>query len=145
MRSYQRVSSYLRCQIGPNDPLLTATNWTQNLTQYSMPLARLFGAGRTDGRLNRGSTIVLRKDLVAIGHTCNEPAVTIALRAAFSEISRIRRREDRSYSGLEDGQTLYDCRWESSYFKRIMYLKFALNGEIVELFSLHEHREEDAQ
>ena len=84
----------------------------------------------------------LRTDLDAIGHTCNEPAATAALRVALSEIPKIRRREDRSYSGLEEGQVLYDCRWKSNYFKRTMYLKFAWNGEMVELFTLHEHKAE---
>ena len=83
----------------------------------------------------------LRADLEAIDHTCNDYSVTVALRTAFSEITRLRRRVDASYSGLEDGQTLYDCRWKSGYFKRTMYLKFAINSEFVELFRLHEHRE----
>ena len=86
----------------------------------------------------------LRADLEAICIHCDECSVTVALRAALSEITKLRQRQDASYSGLEAGQTLYDCRWKSTYFKRTMYLKFAMNGELVELFTLHEHKEIDS-
>jgi hypothetical protein len=83
----------------------------------------------------------LRADLSAIGLCCNDCIVTLALRAAFAEITRLRRRADPSYSGLEAGQTLFQCRWKSDHFKREMYIKFAMNEGIVELLRLHEHRE----
>src|SRR5262249_6236736 len=83
----------------------------------------------------------LRRDLETIGHACNQRSLTVALRTALAEIQAVRRRADPSYSGLEDGQTLYDVCWVSDYFKRTMYLKFAMNEGILELLSLHEHRE----
>ena len=141
MRLYQRVSSYLRCQIGQNGQLLLATTRTRDLMQHSTPPARQFGAVLTVGRLNRDSTTVSVRTLTPSAIPVTSPLSLLLYRVALSEIPKIRRREDRSYSGLEDGQVLYDCRWKSNYFKRTMYLKFAWNGEMVELFTLHEHRQ----
>src|SRR5438046_2777044 len=55
----------------------------------------------------------LRRDLEAIGHPCDDPAVTRALRACLAEITPaiLQRRADKSYSGLADDQTLYQSRW----------------------------------
>jgi len=85
----------------------------------------------------------LRKECEELGIPGNSQSITIALRQAFSEIteSDLRRRHDTSYSGSEPGQTLYDCRWQSESRARIMYVKFAINGERVEVFTFHEHRE----
>jgi hypothetical protein len=83
----------------------------------------------------------LRADFEAIGFQCNEVSITVALRSALSEIKVLRRRTDTSYAGLADGQTLYDCRWASDYFKRTMYIKFAMNDELLELLTFHQHSE----
>jgi hypothetical protein len=86
----------------------------------------------------------LRESLESIGHPCNDCHITIALRAVLSEIPKLRRRTDTSYAGLSPDQTLYECRWKSNFFKRMMYLKFAMNGELFELFRLHENVERNA-
>ena len=83
----------------------------------------------------------LRANCEAVGLPGNDLSITIALRHAFSEITStdLRRRPDPSYSGLADGQTLYDCRWRSQSRSREMYIKFAVRDEGVEIFSFHEH------
>ena len=83
----------------------------------------------------------LHRDCAALGISPTEPSLTIAIRTAFGEITRLRRRTDESYAGLALGQTLYEARWLSSHFGRMMYIKFALCGETVELLTFHEHVE----
>ncbi len=87
----------------------------------------------------------LRADCETLGVKGDYFSILIALRRAFSELTsdKLCRREDVSYAGLCAGQTLYQGRWESTFFSRTMYVKFALTEEGLELFTFHEHREED--
>lgn len=85
----------------------------------------------------------LRADCEALGVAGNDLAITVALRQAFQEIplEKLRRRRDTSYSGLCFDQVLYDSRWQSKRFGRTMYVKFAVNGERIEVFTFHENTE----
>lgn len=86
----------------------------------------------------------LRADCEPLGLK-SEFAITIGLRRAFEEITAddLRRRRDKSYAGLQPDQTLYQARWESSHFSRMMYVKFALTEDGIELFTFHENSEQD--
>lgn len=81
----------------------------------------------------------LRADCEALG-VFGEVGITVALRRAIGEITiqYMRQREDESYAGLAEGQTLYECVWDSAHFTRRMYFKFAMNEECVEVFTFHE-------
>ena len=81
----------------------------------------------------------LRADCEALG-VSGEVEITVALRSAISEITiqDMRQREDTSYAGFDEGQTLYVCVWDSAHFKRRMYWKFAMNEELMEVFTFHE-------
>ena len=70
----------------------------------------------------------------------NEPAITVALRRCFWEITieDIHAREDPGYGALCEGHDLYEARWFSVSIKRAMYLKFSLfDGRLV-IVSFHE-------
>ena len=81
----------------------------------------------------------LRVDCEALG-VFGEVEITVALRRAIGEIpiQNMRQREDASYAGFAEGQTLYECVWNSAHFKRRMYWKFAMNEELMEVFTFHE-------
>lgn len=101
--------------------------------------------------LNRGDGIDidavhydrLRAYFATLGiHT--ETGIFAAIRAGFREVvaTEIKQRVDGSYSGLQDGQTLFQCRWRSASFNKVMYAKFALlDGDRIELFTFHESTE----
>ena len=81
----------------------------------------------------------LRANCEALG-VSGEVEITVALRSAISEITiqDMRQRQDTSYAGFGEGQTLYVCVWDSAHFKRRMYWKFAMNEELMEVFTFHE-------
>ena len=80
----------------------------------------------------------LRVDCEALG-VFGEVEITVALRRAIGEIpiQNMRQREDASYAGFAEGQTLYECVWNSAHFKRRMYWKFAMTEEYMEVFTFH--------
>jgi hypothetical protein len=71
-----------------------------------------------------------------------EPAITVRLRKSFEEITvkDLRARIDKSYSGLQAGQTLYEANWTSVVSDhRAMYIKFCLADEgKIEICTFHE-------
>lgn len=98
-------------------------------------LARGDGWVCEDSHYNR-----LRCDCEHLGIGGSSYDINLALRDAINEI-RVRdmkRKADESYGGLESGQTLYVCVWDSRRFKRRMYFKFAMNELDVEVFTFHE-------
>ena len=81
----------------------------------------------------------LRANCEALG-VSGEVEITVALRSAISEITiqDMQQREDTSYAGFGECQKLYVCVWDSAHFKRRMYWKFAMNEELMEVFTFHE-------
>ncbi len=81
----------------------------------------------------------LRASCESIG-IMGEPAITVALRKAFGEISKqdIHVREEPGYGGASANQTLYEARWQSSHCRRYMYVKFALFDDRLVLVRFHE-------
>ena len=119
----------------PDDPSSDAS-LGDVLRTAQKAMARGDGWDMSQGHYDR-----IRADFDAIGISGTDLALTLALRNAFSEITSadLRRRPDPSYSGLADGQTLYDCRWQSPFFSREMYIKFAVTDGGIEIITCHEN------
>ena len=81
----------------------------------------------------------LRRHCAEIGIR-DEPAITVALRKGFGEITvrDLHARDDPGYDGLCEGHALYEATWFSAHVKRKMYLKFSLfDGRLI-VVSFHE-------